>query len=85
MASSQEFECKGSGWGCKLWIGWFAFKRTFPGEWLLPLGTGWDSSPFSVRIDYFVVSEGLKDRLEGARIHTEIFGSDHCPVELTLK
>ncbi len=37
------------------------------------------------RIDYFVVSECLKDRLADARIHTEIFGSDHCPVELILK
>ena len=36
------------------------------------------------RIDYFVVSENLKERLTGAKIHTEIFGSDHCPVELTL-
>lgn len=37
------------------------------------------------RIDYFVVSEVLKDRLLGADIHNEVFGSDHCPVELTLK
>lgn len=37
------------------------------------------------RIDYFVVSENLRDRLVDARIHTEIYGSDHCPVELTLK
>ena len=36
------------------------------------------------RIDYFVVSESLKDRLEGADIHTQIMGSDHCPVELTI-
>ena len=36
------------------------------------------------RIDYFVTSESLRDRLKGAKIHTEIFGSDHCPVELTL-
>ncbi|HIX70761.1 MAG TPA: exodeoxyribonuclease III [Candidatus Enterococcus stercoravium] len=36
------------------------------------------------RIDYFVVSEDLKDRLADAKIHTEIFGSDHCPVELDL-
>ena len=36
------------------------------------------------RIDYFVVSENLKDRMTGAKIHTEIFGSDHCPVELTI-
>ena len=37
------------------------------------------------RIDYFLVSERLQDRLEDAKIHTEIFGSDHCPVELDLK
>ncbi len=37
------------------------------------------------RIDYFMASEKLKDRLEDAKIHTEIMGSDHCPVELTLK
>ena len=37
------------------------------------------------RIDYFVVSERLRDRMAGAAIHSEIFGSDHCPVELTLK
>lgn len=36
------------------------------------------------RIDYFLVSDGLKDRLQGASIHNEIFGSDHCPVELDL-
>ena len=37
------------------------------------------------RIDYFIVSEALKDRLEDASIHSEIFGSDHCPVELRLR
>ena len=37
------------------------------------------------RIDYFVASEDLRERLVDAKIHTEIFGSDHCPVELTLK
>ena len=37
------------------------------------------------RIDYFVASENLKDRLESARIHTEIYGSDHCPVELIIR
>ena len=36
------------------------------------------------RIDYFLISEGLKDRLEDAVIHTEVPGSDHCPVELDL-
>ena len=37
------------------------------------------------RIDYFVVSDRLQERLDDAKIHTEIMGSDHCPVELTLK
>ena len=36
------------------------------------------------RIDYFVVSESLKDAILSADIHNDIFGSDHCPVELTL-
>ena len=36
------------------------------------------------RIDYFLTSRRLADRLTGAAIHTEIYGSDHCPVELTL-
>lgn len=37
------------------------------------------------RIDYFLISERLKERLHDAKIHTEIMGSDHCPVELVLK
>lgn len=36
------------------------------------------------RIDYFVTSERLKDNIQSASIHTEIYGSDHCPVELEL-
>ena len=40
--------------------------------------TGW-------RIDYFLISARLRDRLEDAKIHTEIMGSDHCPVEVDLK
>lgn len=36
------------------------------------------------RIDYFLVSEDLKERMTSANIHTEIMGSDHCPVELTI-
>ncbi len=36
------------------------------------------------RIDYFVVSEKLRERIRGASIHPEIMGSDHCPVELDL-
>lgn len=37
------------------------------------------------RIDYFITSKRLDDRLVDAKIHTEIFGSDHCPVEVELK
>lgn len=37
------------------------------------------------RIDYFCVSESLKDRLVDAKIHTEVLGSDHCPVELDIR
>ena len=37
------------------------------------------------RIDYFLVSNRLRDMIEKADIHTEIFGSDHCPVELVVK
>ncbi|MBQ5577426.1 MAG: endonuclease/exonuclease/phosphatase family protein, partial [Prevotella sp.] len=36
------------------------------------------------RIDYFIVSERLLQRIKDAKIHTEILGSDHCPVELEL-
>lgn len=36
------------------------------------------------RIDYFLVSDSIKDRITEARIHTEIMGSDHCPVEVDL-
>ena len=39
--------------------------------------TGW-------RIDYFIVSNSLKDKIVDAKIHTDIFGSDHCPVELDI-
>lgn len=37
------------------------------------------------RIDYFIVSEDLKEKLVDAKIHTDIFGSDHCPVELDIE
>lgn len=37
------------------------------------------------RIDYFCVSEGLKDRLKGAKILTDVYGSDHCPVILEME
>ena len=37
------------------------------------------------RIDYFMASSALKDRLTGAKIHTDVLGSDHCPVELVIE
>ena len=37
------------------------------------------------RIDYFLVSNRLADKMQSASIHNEIYGSDHCPVELVLK
>ena len=40
--------------------------------------TGW-------RIDYFLVSDRLQSEVLDAKIHTDILGSDHCPVELELK
>ena len=36
------------------------------------------------RIDYFVVSNRIAPQIKDAKIHTEIFGSDHCPVELEI-
>ena len=36
------------------------------------------------RIDYFLVSENMENRMSGATIHTDIMGSDHCPIELTI-
>lgn len=39
--------------------------------------TGW-------RIDYFLVSQQLKDEIKDAKIHAEVMGSDHCPVELDI-
>lgn len=36
------------------------------------------------RIDYFIVSDDVKDQIQDAKIHSEIMGSDHCPVELDL-
>ncbi|MBQ9585133.1 MAG: exodeoxyribonuclease III [Muribaculaceae bacterium] len=37
------------------------------------------------RIDYFLVSNDARDKMVDAKIHTEIYGSDHCPVELEIK
>jgi len=37
------------------------------------------------RIDYFVVSDKLRENLRDAKIHTEVLGSDHCPVELDIE
>ena len=37
------------------------------------------------RIDYFIASNDIEDKLKDAKIHTDIFGSDHCPVELDIE
>lgn len=63
------------------------FRHLHPGE----VTYSWWSYRFRAReknagwrIDYFVASERLNDRIAAARIHTDIMGSDHCPVELEL-
>ena len=37
------------------------------------------------RIDYFLVSDRVKEQIQEAKIHTQVLGSDHCPVELDIK
>ena len=37
------------------------------------------------RIDYFIVSNRIADKIVDAKIHNEIMGSDHCPIELDIK
>lgn len=37
------------------------------------------------RIDYFIVSDRIKDKIRDAKIHTEVLGSDHCPIELDIE
>ena len=69
------------------------FIDTF--RWLHPDATGaytWWSYMFHAReknagwrIDYFLVSERLRDRVQASEIHAEVMGSDHCPVELLLQ
>ena len=36
------------------------------------------------RIDYFITSNSLKDKITDAKIHTQVEGSDHCPIELDI-
>ncbi len=52
---------------------WWSYRRN-----ARQTNAGW-------RIDYFVASNKLRDRLEDARIHTDIMGSDHCPVSLLIR
>lgn len=63
------------------------FRTLYPGQ----VTYSWWSYRFKAReknagwrIDYFVTSARLRNRIADARIHTEIMGSDHCPVELTM-
>ena len=68
------------------------FKDTFRTLYPEEVAYSWWSYRFSAReknvgwrIDYFLCSERLMERVEKAEIHSEIFGSDHCPVSVTLK
>ncbi len=79
-ASSQTF------WQQALWTRSAISIRTWSGTY------SWWSYRFSARaknagwrIDYFCVSESLKDRLVSASIHNTVMGSDHCPVELVIE
>lgn len=65
------------------------FRYFYPGEENI---YSWWSYRFKAReknagwrIDYFCTSEKLKERLVSAKIHTDVLGSDHCPVELIIK
>lgn len=67
------------------------FKDTFRTLYPEQVTYSWWSYRFQARqknagwrIDYFVVSDRLMERVSDAKIHTDIFGSDHCPVELVL-
>ena len=64
------------------------FRYFFPDQTLI---YSWWSYRFQARvknagwrIDYFLVSKSMEEKLLGAKIHTEITGSDHCPVEVTF-
>ena len=68
------------------------FKDTFRTLYPEQVTYSWWSYRFQARqknagwrIDYFVVSDRLMERVSDAKIHTDILGSDHCPVELELK
>ena len=37
------------------------------------------------RIDYFITSNSLKGKIEDSKIHSEVMGSDHCPIELDIE
>ena len=65
-----------------------SFRRLHPDE----VKYSWWSYRFKAReknagwrIDYFIVSERIADKITAAEIHNEIFGSDHCPVELVIE
>ena len=71
---ADVYSANGDGQGLSLiHISWWSYRFSARAK-----NAGW-------RIDYFCVSECLKDRLADAKILTDIMGSDHCPVELDLK
>ena len=65
-----------------------SFRHLYPDKkdaysWWSYFGSARDKN-VGWRIDYFVVSRKFQDRIRGAAIHPNVFGSDHCPVELIL-
>ena len=61
-----------------------AIRTTVEYSWWSYIGHARDRNA-GWRIDYFTVSERLMPRVIDSQIHQEIFGSDHCPVEITLR
>ena len=48
------------------------------------VSNGSESKKYWMALDYFVVSERMKDQITEAKINSEVMGSDHCPVELHI-
>ena len=51
---------------------------------MVVVSNGSKSKNIGWRLDYFVVSERMKDQITAAKINSEVMGSDHCPVELHI-
>ena len=71
-------------WNTDLWM---PTARFIPTRWSIPgvHRTNARARNIGWRLDYFLVSEGLMERVEDVEIHGEVMGSDHCPVSLILR